>query len=83
MTSRGSNETERGLTKRRSAGGLGCLSFSFGFERSKAWAGCDGPWAVIFALVGGFVMKMRYPVLLIPDSSLRAFRGISFILPEA
>jgi hypothetical protein len=34
------------------------LSFGFGFERSKAWAGCDGPWAVIFVLVGGFAMKM-------------------------
>jgi hypothetical protein len=38
------------------------LSFGFGFERSKAWAGCDGPWAVIFVLVGDFAMKMGYPV---------------------
>jgi hypothetical protein len=60
MMSRGSNEMERGQTKRRSAGGLRRLSFSFSFERSKAWAGCDGPWAVIFVLVGGFVMKMGY-----------------------
>jgi hypothetical protein len=58
MMSRGSDETKRGQTKRRSAGGLGHLSFGFGFEQSKAWAGCDGPCAVIFVLVGGFVVKM-------------------------
>jgi hypothetical protein len=67
MTSRGSDEIERGQTKRRSAGGLGRLSFGFGFEWSKAWAGCDGPWAIIFVLVGGFAMKMGYLVLLVPD----------------
>jgi hypothetical protein len=68
MTSRGSDKTEMGQTKRRSARGLGRLSFGFGFEQSKAWAGCDGPWAIIFVLVCGFVMKMGYPVLLVPDS---------------
>jgi hypothetical protein len=83
MMSRGSDETERGQTKRRSTGGLECLPFGFGFERSKAWAGRDGPWAVIFVLVGGFAMKMGYPILLVYDSSPRAFGGISFILPEA
>jgi hypothetical protein len=44
------------------------LSFHFCFERSKAWAGSDGPWAVIFVLVGGFAMKMGYPVLLVPNT---------------
>jgi hypothetical protein len=68
MTSWESNETERGRTKWRSARGLGRLSFGFGFERSKAWAGCDGPWAVIL-LGGWFCGKMGYPVLLVPDSS--------------
>jgi hypothetical protein len=48
--------------------GLGCLFFGFGFERSKAWAGRDGPWAVIFVSMGGFAMKIGYPVLLVPDS---------------
>jgi hypothetical protein len=67
MTSRGSDETESGQTKRRSIRGLGRLSFGFGFEQSKAWAGCDGSWAVIFVLVGGFVMKIWYLVLLVPD----------------
>jgi hypothetical protein len=43
------------------------LSFGFGFERSKAWAGCDGSWAVIFVSVDGFAMKMGHPVLLVPD----------------
>jgi hypothetical protein len=74
---------ERGQTKWRSAGGLERLPFGFGFERSKAWAGCDGPFAIIFILVGGFAMKMGYPILLVLDSSPRAFGGISFILPEA
>jgi hypothetical protein len=69
--------------KQRSAGRLGRLSFGFGFERSKAWAGCDGLWAVIFVLVGGFAMKMGYPILMVPNSSPRAFGGISFILSEA
>jgi hypothetical protein len=64
MTSRGSDETERGQTKPRSAGGLSRLSLGFSFEWSKAWAGCDGPWAIIFVLVGGFAVKMGYPVLL-------------------
>jgi hypothetical protein len=68
MTSRGSDEMERGRTKWRSAGGLGRLSFGFGFERSKAWAGYDGPWAVIFVLVGDFAMKMGYPILLVPNT---------------
>jgi hypothetical protein len=67
MMSRGSDETESGLTKWRSVGGLGRLYFGFGFEQSKAWAGCDGPWAIIFVLVGGFVMKIGYLVLLVPD----------------
>jgi hypothetical protein len=57
---------------------IGCLSFGFSFEQSKAWAGCNGPWAVIFALVDGFVVKMGYPILLVPNSSPRAFGGISF-----
>jgi hypothetical protein len=69
MTSRGSGETERGRTKRMSAGGLGRLSFDFAFEQSKAWTDCDGPWAVIFILVGGFAVKIGYPVLLVPDTS--------------
>jgi hypothetical protein len=67
MTSRGSNETERGQTMRRSARRLGRLSLCFGFERSKARADYDGPWAVIFILVGGFAVKMGYPILLVPD----------------
>jgi hypothetical protein len=73
MTSRGSDETEKDRTKRRSAGGLGHLSLGFGFGRSKAWAGCDRPWTVIFILVGDFAVKMWYPVLLVPNISLRAF----------
>jgi hypothetical protein len=71
MMSWGSDETENGQTNRRSAGGLGRLSFGFGFERSKAWVGYDGPWAVIFVLVGGFAMKIGYPVLLVPDIVIR------------
>jgi hypothetical protein len=67
MTSRGSNETERGRTKRRSARGLGRLSFGFGFEQSKAWASCDGPWAVILPWWVVFAVKMGYPILLVPD----------------
>jgi hypothetical protein len=67
MMSRGLDETERGRTKRRSTGGLRRLSFGFGFERGKAWTGCDGPWAVIFVLVGSFAVKMGYPVLLVLD----------------
>jgi hypothetical protein len=43
----GSGETDRGRTKRRSTGRLGRLSFSFGSEQSRAWAGCGGPWAAI------------------------------------
>jgi hypothetical protein len=36
------------------------------------------------ALVGSFfAVRMGYPVLLVPDSSPRAFGGISFIPPEA
>jgi hypothetical protein len=77
------DEIERGRMKWRSAEGLGRLSFGFGFEQSKAWAGCDVLWAVIFVLVGGFAVKMGYPVLLVPDSSPRAFGGISFIPLEA
>jgi hypothetical protein len=68
MTSRGSDETERGRTKRRSAGGLGRLSFGFGFERSKAWVGCGGPWAVILPWWVVFAVRMGYPILLVPDS---------------
>jgi hypothetical protein len=83
MMSWRSNKMERGQTKWRSAGGLEHLPFGFGFERSKAWAGYDGPLAVIFILVGHFAMKMGYPILLVLDSSPQAFRGISFILPEA
>jgi hypothetical protein len=64
----GSDEAERGWMKRRSVGRLGRLSFGSGFERSKAWAGCDGPWAVIFVLVGSFAMKIEYPILLVPDT---------------
>jgi hypothetical protein len=64
--------------KRRSTRGLGRLSFGFNFEQSKAWAGYNGSWAIIFALVDGLAMKMGYPVLLVPDSSPRAFGGISF-----
>jgi hypothetical protein len=79
----GSDGTKRGQTKRRSARGLGRLSLGFGFRRSKVWAGCDGPWAIIFVLVGGFAVGMGYPILLVPDSSPRAFGGISFIPPEA
>jgi hypothetical protein len=69
MTSQGSDETERGRTKQMSARGLGCLSFGFGFKQSKAWAGCDGPWAVILPWWVIFVVKMGYPILLVPDSS--------------
>jgi hypothetical protein len=68
-----SDETERGRTKRRSAGGLGRLSFGFGFE----------PWVIIFVLVSGFAMKMGYPILLVLDSSPQVFGGVSFILLEA
>jgi hypothetical protein len=82
MTSWESDETERGRTKRRSVGGLGRLSLGFGFERSKAWAGYDGPWAVIL-LGGWFCSKMGYLILLVPDNSPRAFGGISLIPPEA
>jgi hypothetical protein len=46
MTSRGSDEMERGQTKRRSTGGLGACPLALVFEWSKAWAGYDGPWAV-------------------------------------
>jgi hypothetical protein len=49
--------------------GLGRLSFGFSFEQSKAWTSCNGPWAVIFALVDGFVVKMGYPVFLVPDKA--------------
>jgi hypothetical protein len=68
MTSWESDEMERGRTKQRSAGELGRLSLGFGFERSKAWAGCDGPWAIIL-LGGWFCSKMRCPILLVPDNS--------------
>jgi hypothetical protein len=49
--------------------GLGRLSFGFGFEQIKAWAGCDGPWAVILPWWVVFVVKMGYPILLVPDNS--------------
>jgi hypothetical protein len=52
------------------------LSFGFGFERSKASAGCDGLWAIIFVLVGGFVMKMGYPILLVPDTLCECYLGM-------
>jgi hypothetical protein len=74
---------ERGRTKQRSSRGLGRLSFGFGFEQSKAWADYDGLWAVILPWWVIFVVKMGYPILLVPDSSPRAFGGISFIPPEA
>jgi hypothetical protein len=49
----------RGVRRSEGApGGLGRLSFGFGFEWSKAWAGYDRPWPVIFVLVGGFAVKM-------------------------
>jgi hypothetical protein len=64
--------------KRRSTGGLGHLSFGFSFGQSKAWTGCNGSWAVIFALEDSFVVKMGYPILLVPNSIPRAFGGISF-----
>jgi hypothetical protein len=83
MTSRGSNETETGRTKRRSIGGSGACPLALVFEWSKVWAGCDGPWPVIFVLVGGFAMKKGYSILRVPDSSPRAFGGIIFISPEA
>jgi hypothetical protein len=75
MTSRGSDETERvqtkrrgGRTKRRRAGGLRRLSFDFGFEQSKAWAGCNGPWAVILPWWVVFTVKIGYLVLLVPNT---------------
>jgi hypothetical protein len=74
---------ERGRTKQRSAGGLRRLSFGFGFEQSEAWAGCGGPWGIILSWWVVFVVKMGYPILLVPDSSPRAFGGISFIPLEA
>jgi hypothetical protein len=54
--------------KRRSTGGLERLSFGFGFEQSKACAGCGGPWAVILSWWVVFVVKMGYPILLVPDT---------------
>jgi hypothetical protein len=74
---------ERGRTKWRSIGGLRRLSFGFGFEQSKAWAGCDGTWAIILPWWVVFAVKIGYPVLLVLDSSPRAFGGISFVPPEA
>jgi hypothetical protein len=67
MTSRGSDETEKGRTKWRSVGGLRRLSFGFGFEQSKAWTGYDGPWAVILPWWVVFMVKIGYLVLLVPD----------------
>jgi hypothetical protein len=68
--------------KWRSARGLGRLSFGFGFERSKTWAGCDGSWAVIFVLVGGFAIKIGYPILLVPNRviSLRSVTTFTSIV---
>jgi hypothetical protein len=83
MMSWGLDGMERGQTKQRSVRGLRRLSLGFGFGRSKVWAGCDGPWAIIFVLVGGFAVRMGYPILLVPNSSPRAFGGISFLPPEA
>jgi hypothetical protein len=70
MMSQGSDDTERGRTKRRSTGGIRRLSFGFGFEWSMAWAGYDGSRVIIFVLVGGFVVKMGYLVLLVSDKQL-------------
>jgi hypothetical protein len=67
MMSRGSGETERGRTKWRSDGRLGRLSFGFGFERIKAWAGCGGLWAVTLPWWVVFAVKIGYLVLLVPD----------------
>jgi hypothetical protein len=55
MTSWGSDETERGRTKRRSGGPLALV-----LSGGRPWAGCDGPWAVLFFFVGGFAVKMGY-----------------------
>jgi hypothetical protein len=49
-----------GSNKAEERGGLGCLSLGFGFGRSKTCDGYDGPWAVIFIVVGGFAVKMGY-----------------------
>jgi hypothetical protein len=43
------------------------LSFGFGFERSKAWAGCGRLWAVTLPWWVVFAVKMGYLVLLVPD----------------
>jgi hypothetical protein len=59
------------------------LSFGFGFERSKAWAGCGWPWAVTLPWWVVFALKIGYPILLVPNNSPPAFGGISFIPPEA
>jgi hypothetical protein len=56
------------------------LPFVFGFEQNKAWADHDGPWAVIFVLVGGFAMKIGYPVLLVPNRNIILFFIFSFTL---
>jgi hypothetical protein len=44
------------------------LVLCFGFEQSKACAGCGGPWAVILSWWVVFVVKMGYPILLVPDT---------------
>jgi hypothetical protein len=56
------------------------LPFGFGFERSKAWADRDGPWAVIFVLVCGFAMKIGYRVLLVRNRNIILFFIFSFTL---
>jgi hypothetical protein len=66
----GVGQDGEGLDEAEERLGLGRLSFGFGFEWSKACAGVDGPWAVIFVLVGGFTIKMGYPVLLVSDTGL-------------
>jgi hypothetical protein len=56
-----------GLDEAEERWGLGRLSFGFGFEQSKAWAGCDRPWAIILSWWVVFTVKIWYPILLVPD----------------
>jgi hypothetical protein len=57
------------------------LSFGFGFEQSKAWAGCDGPWAIIRTWWIVFKVKMGYPVLLVPDTRASALKHGEYNTP--
>jgi hypothetical protein len=41
------------------------------------WAGCGGPWAIILSWWVVLAVKIGYPILLVPNSSPRAFGGIS------